>query len=60
MSDRKATVASASQELAKKLCAASAKPICQRVCFANDEVPKYLGNLRQFEEDSAKVRILVK
>ena len=61
MAEPKATTASTSQQLAQKISARSGKEVVRKViCFANNDVPEYLENLRRFEEESKKVRILVK
>ncbi len=54
----KATAAIDSKRLAEKICAGNA--VQKVVKFSNEDVPKYLANLRRFREESQKVKILVK
>ena len=59
MAKPKATSADQKESVVRKLCA-QAKAIQKVVPFTNDDVPQYLENLRRFEEESKKVKILVK
>ncbi len=48
------------QELAKRMIAACPGGVITMVIpFLNDDVPKYLDNLRRFYEESAKTVIVV-
>jgi hypothetical protein len=59
MTKPKATNADRQQSVVRKLCA-QAHAVHKVVRFANDDVPQYLQNLRRFEQESKKVKILVK
>jgi hypothetical protein len=54
------TCARASRKLAQTVCAQSQNGVRKVVSFANDDVPKFLQNLKRFEEESRKVQIVVK
>ena len=59
MTKPKATSADQQQAVVRKLCA-QANAVQKVVSFANDDVPQYLQNLRRFEQESQRVKILVK
>lgn len=61
MSEQKKTMtAGDSRKLASEMCAKSSGVISRTVAFDNDDVPRFLENLRRFEEHSREVRIVVK
>ena len=47
------------QELLRRMVANSPGAVTKTIRFANDDVPKYLENLRRFREESRKVEIFV-
>lgn len=49
-----------SKELLRRMSARSADVVEKVVHFANDDVPSYLKNLRQFEKESRKTQIIIK
>lgn len=48
-----------SQMLLRLMSAGRTDVITKTIPFLNDDVPKYLENLRRFREESAKVSILI-
>ncbi len=48
-----------SQELLRHMMADSQDAVDMVIHFVNDDVPKYLDNLRRFHEESRKVEIFV-
>ena len=57
---KKAVTSDVSRSLAKEVCAKSSNVVERVVAFNNDDVPRYLESLRTFEEQSKKIRIVVK
>ena len=57
---KKPATSDVSRSLAKEICAKSSNVVERVVAFNNDDVPRYLENLRTFEEHSKKIRIVVK
>jgi hypothetical protein len=58
MFEPKATSASQSEKLAQEMCTLAKGDVVEKVIsFDNDDVPKFLKNLRHFEDESAKVNI---
>lgn len=53
------TIHDNTQELLRKMIAASPGVITRVVRFSNDDVPRYLAKLRRFREESRKVMIMV-
>lgn len=60
MPDPKATSASTARAVARQICAQSSGVVQRVISFTNDDVPQYLRNLRRFEKESRKARIVVK
>ena len=48
-----------SQELLRRMAADSCDAVDTVIRFVNDDVPKYLKNLRRFHEESRKVEIFI-
>jgi len=47
-------------EFLRRMSAGATDVVDRVIPFANDDVPKFLADLRRFEEDSRKVVILVR
>ena len=60
MAKPKEASGTSSQELLRQMSAGADNIVDEVIRFANNDVPDYLENLRRFEEESRKVRILVK
>ena len=62
MATPRATSAQATRKLAQEICAQSSNVVRKVLAFQNDDVPRYLENLREFEKRSrrAKSRLIVK
>jgi hypothetical protein len=56
----RASVVVTSKGLAKQARAGAAPGVSKVIRFANEDVPRFLHNLRRFEEESRRVKILVK